>query len=72
MTGGQCDANASYGFLLIVCMGIFAVVGMPKTRNNLNFVFPFFLACFAWLSSASLCQLQYYNNFFCPCNLAGH
>jgi hypothetical protein len=41
MTGGQCDANALYGFLFVVCMGIVAVVGMP---NNLNFVFSFFLS----------------------------
>jgi hypothetical protein len=38
MTGGQCDANASPGFILTVCMAIVAVVGMPKTRINLNFV----------------------------------
>ena len=45
MTNGQCDANASHGFLLKVCMGIVAVAGMPETRT-LEFCF-FFLACFA-------------------------
>jgi hypothetical protein len=57
MTSGQCDANASHGFLLPVCMGIVAIAGMPEARINMNFVL--FLACFLYCFS----QRQYYNIF---------
>ena len=65
MTNGQCDANASHGFLLKVCMGIVAVAGMPETRINLKKINFFFLACFRCYNYHlhHFCQLQYYNSF---------
>ena len=54
MTSGKCNANALHSFLLTVCMGVVAVAGMPEVRINLE---KKILACFEWLSPASLLSI---------------
>jgi hypothetical protein len=67
MTSGQCDANASHGFLLIVCMGVnvLPLLECPK----LAFFFFFSLLCVAnyhlrhFVTSLSP-SVRYYNLIF--------